>query len=681
MQRKLGIMFSKKRFIGAMVGIGLITAPILSSVPAYAETTTESEVPAPADLKTTGQTVSAVSLTWNPVINAPQYRIQISAYPDMRDAGYVRSAEGVTSAEARGLSSNTTYYFKVRAITTDGENIGPYSSVLEVKTLPAPALLPPIEQPLSVASYNIKCANCGSGDELSWNDRKDAVISAIKKQSPDILGTQEASQGWVKDSNGVQIKLSQFEDLKNGLVAAGTDYELTNSKRNNCVNDATPVNCVIWDQGASQGTKILYNKSTMELLAAGSKKLPSISEANNARYMAWGTFLQKSTGNRVFFVDTHLEPTSGDDYYILRKQQAETIKTEIASKNVDNLPVIIVGDMNSSKWNIPDNTPYDVFVNAGYLDPIGNTYAETLPSGTGFAENVINANYSSFNGFQRYPDNIKPAGSYGSHLDYIFTSKMRMSEWKMALELDENGYYEGVIPSDHNMITAKVELPNTASNTTTPIVQTPLAIKGEAAKGALGVKIGGEVYTPDKTSGYQKYEKGFIVWSKNSGAWISKGEIRNRWAISGYDGGFLGFPKGDEVATPTGSYQKYENGYILWSAASGAHTSVWPIRSAFAREGYETGRLGYPTGEVVKNGIGGSYQKYRNGFIIESPETGAHISQGVIRSAWAKTGYEGGTLGYPTTDEYKVTGGIAQKFQKGIITVNTATRLAKVTYN
>lgn len=667
-----------------MVGLGLVVSPLLMAGPAAAVTTAV-ELPAPGSLATTGQTKSAVALTWNAVPNAPQYRIQLSKYSDMRESLYVRSGAGITKLDIRGLEANTSYYFKVRVIGMDGSNLGPYSSAITAKTLVAPAVLPPIEKPLSVASYNIKCANCGAGDELSWLDRKDAVIAAIKKASPDIIGVQEASQGWLYDRNGVQMNLSQFEDLRNGLVAAGTNYEVTNNKRNNCVNDWTPTNCTFLEQGASQGTKLFYNKSTVDLLNSGAKKLPSISADNNARYMAWGVFSQKSTGNRVFFVDTHLEPTSGDAYYELRKQQAQTITAEIAAKNVDKLPVIITGDMNSTKWSTPTNAPYDVFTAAGYADPLGNTYAETLPSGAGSAETVINANYGSFNGFNPAPDNIKPVGSYGSHLDYIFTSKMRVGEWKMALELDATGKYAGIIPSDHNMLTAKVELPNTKSNTVTPpvtapVVKTPMAIKGEAIKGSLGAKIGNEVYSADRTSGYQRYEQGYIVWSEKNGAWVSKGETRKRWAISGYDGGFLGFPKGDEVVTATGVYQKYENGYILWSAASGAHSSIWPTRTAFAKAGYETGSLGYPTGEVNALADGGSYQRYQKGYIIYSAATGAHISQGAIRSAWGKTGYESGSLGYPTSGEYAVTGGIAQNYQKGTITLNTATGLTKIKY-
>jgi peptidoglycan/xylan/chitin deacetylase (PgdA/CDA1 family) len=65
---------------------------------------------------------------------------------------------------------------------------------------------------------------------------------------------------------------------------------------------------------------------------------------------------------------------------------------------------------------------------------------------------------------------------------------------------------------------------------------------------------------------------------------------------------------------------------------------------------------------------GGCYQNYQNGAIIWSPATGAHVSVGEIRAAWAATGFENGRLGYPTTNEFPIGGGsVAQNYQGGQI--------------
>ena len=76
-----------------------------------------------------------------------------------------------------------------------------------------------------------------------------------------------------------------------------------------------------------------------------------------------------------------------------------------------------------------------------------------------------------------------------------------------------------------------------------------------------------------------------------------------------------------------GCYQDYQGGAIIWSPTTGAHVSAGPIRTAWANTGFLTGPLGYPTTEVTCAQPGnGCYQDYQGGAIIWSPTTGAHVS-------------------------------------------------------
>lgn len=359
----------------------------------------------------------------------------------------------------RALKSNTTYYFRVRVISTDGTtNLSPYSAATSTKTKAAqvPA---PVVNPLSVASYNVKCANCfaGAANELTWADRRPAVVSNIKAQMPDVIGVQEASQGWLKDDSrpgGV----SQFEDLQERLQAAGANYQLTNARRNNCVKDTTPTGCIFADKGASQGTKLFYNPSKVSMVSQGSLALPAIQATDNPRYLAWGIFIQKSTNKNFFVGDAHLEPGGGSAGQTLRTKQTQAITAEIKKRNPQGLPVLLTGDLNSHKWTAPNNAPYDVLVAAGYVDPLGNTYASDLPSGASTAEKTVGANYDSFNAFKRVV-NARNAWGNGTYLDYVFTSKMRVVEWRTVVNVDSSGNFIGTIPSDHNMVKATVQLP------------------------------------------------------------------------------------------------------------------------------------------------------------------------------------------------------------------------------
>lgn len=459
-------LYAPKLMTVVSVLAALVLVPVATSAQAHAAVSSATTAMSPpTGFKTTEISKTTIGLSWQPVAGATKYRVMYSKNADMSDASYIRYT--TTTADVRNLESNAPYYFAVRVITDDGANLSPYTSVISGKTSIAP-VLSPISNPLKVSSFNVKCANCydsdATADQLPWSGRRDTIVAQVKAKRPDVIGFQELAQSWLFDANGKQINLSQFEDLQQRLAAAGANYRLTNVNRNNCENAATPTNCVWKDQGASQGTKVMYNADTVDMISQGSERLPSISDDDNQRYVAWGIFRQKSSGNTFFFADTHIEPNSDTAAYMdLKVRQSQRIVALIKEKNPSGLPVVIVGDMNSSKYMVPSNGPYDTFTNAGYIDPLGNDYGSTYPSGKATAEKRTNAEYNSFNGFVRKLNKDDNVGANGRHLDYLFTSPMRVAEWEMVLNKDAADTQVGIIPSDHNMIVGTLELPATAA--------------------------------------------------------------------------------------------------------------------------------------------------------------------------------------------------------------------------
>ena len=73
-------------------------------------------------------------------------------------------------------------------------------------------------------------------------------------------------------------------------------------------------------------------------------------------------------------------------------------------------------------------------------------------------EKRVRANYNSHNSFLRTVPHFQ-ADENGSNMDYIFTTRMRTLVWETVLNLDSTGKIAGTIPSDHNMLVAKVQLP------------------------------------------------------------------------------------------------------------------------------------------------------------------------------------------------------------------------------
>ena len=94
-----------------------------------------------------------------------------------------------------------------------------------------------------------------------------------------------------------------------------------------------------------------------------------------------------------------------------------------------------------------------------------------------------------------------------------------------------------------------------------------------------------------------------------------------------------------------------------------------------------TGFLGFPkTDEMVTPDRIGRYNHFTGGSIYWTPATGAHEVHGLIRDRWAALGWERSRLGYPTTDEYGVTFGRKNTFQRGEIFWNSWNRTLSVTY-
>jgi len=224
-----------------------------------------------------------------------------------------------------------------------------------------------------------------------------------------------------------------------------------------------------------------------------------------------------------------------------------------------------------------------------------------------------------------------------------------------------------------------------ASAATDPIVAHYTAIGGSGSY--LGNAVGGEY---DVTGGRgQDYTGGSIYYSSSTGAWAVHGAILGTYRNLGGPGGVLSFPTSDETGTPDGvgrfnAFAGTGRSGIYWPPSTGAHAVQGAIYADWASLGYERGALGYPTSDETGTPDGvGRYNAFagtgRSG-IYWTPNTGAHAVQGAIYADWASLGYERSALGYPTTDEYAISGGRRSDFTGGTITWQASTGTTQVTY-
>ncbi|WP_448626976.1 reprolysin-like metallopeptidase [Geodermatophilus sp. URMC 64] len=153
----------------------------------------------------------------------------------------------------------------------------------------------------------------------------------------------------------------------------------------------------------------------------------------------------------------------------------------------------------------------------------------------------------------------------------------------------------------------------------------------------------------------QPFQGGTLYDSDSTAAQVVRGAIRTKWLAAGGPDSALGYPTGDERCGLTGGgcFQSFQHGWVYWSSATGASTvEAGAVRSRWGALGWERGRLGYPTGDLVCGLPGnGCSQTFQGGSLYGSDSTAAQIVRGAIRTKWLAGGGPGGSLGYPTSDE------------------------------
>lgn len=154
-------------------------------------------------------------------------------------------------------------------------------------------------------------------------------------------------------------------------------------------------------------------------------------------------------------------------------------------------------------------------------------------------------------------------------------------------------------------------------------------------------------------------------------------QIQDKWEQLGGETGFLGYPVTDSIRQDDGGYyNEFQNGMIWWHPDSGAfelHGEIWHAFSQFSSgkmEEYAINFTGYPLTDVTPTPDGqGQYVHFTKISIYYHPNTGAYEVHGAIRDKWASLGWEQGFLGYPITHQTMTSDRVGQynHFQWGSI--------------
>ncbi len=162
-------------------------------------------------------------------------------------------------------------------------------------------------------------------------------------------------------------------------------------------------------------------------------------------------------------------------------------------------------------------------------------------------------------------------------------------------------------------------------NVAEPIYSRWLALGG--TPGFLGSPLNDTTGTA-RGGAYNLFQGGAVyAFPGRNEAHAVRGAIRQLWGALGAEYSTFGYPTTDEVATGgrPGAVNLFEGGAVYWSAQTGAHDIWGPIQQAWSTQGYEGGRLGFPSGQTFLFGTGYK-QEFQGGNIVWTPEGGAAIA-------------------------------------------------------
>ena len=152
------------------------------------------------------------------------------------------------------------------------------------------------------------------------------------------------------------------------------------------------------------------------------------------------------------------------------------------------------------------------------------------------------------------------------------------------------------------------------------------------------------------------------------------------WAAAGGSGSIVGSQDGDVYEVGEGYGQKFTDGKIFFTPDTGAHLIAGAILDKYeSLGGPADSDLGFPTIDEVPGLVGpdsrvSTFSASDKPAVFWTPETGAWAVRGAINAGWDKLGGSAGALGVPVEDERYDGDSVGQKFTGGELTWNLATK-------
>lgn len=203
----------------------------------------------------------------------------------------------------------------------------------------------------------------------------------------------------------------------------------------------------------------------------------------------------------------------------------------------------------------------------------------------------------------------------------------------------------------------------------TPILAAYLRLGGP--HGPLGLPLGPQFPVPGGWG--QRFQHGEILYSPRTGAHAVTGAVLARYLADGGGPGPLGLPTGDAVAAARrqARLQRFQGGWVVYSAGTGAHAVLAPVLGAWLASGGLRSPDGLPVGELTATASRGRQQVFRAGRFYATPR-GTFEVHGDMLASYLRMGGPSGPLGLPTSNAHPNAVGREQDFATGVITYVSA---------
>ena len=256
----------------------------------------------------------------------------------------------------------------------------------------------PVDQ-VKVISFNVRVGTGDKNTKNAWDLRKKAIGPLLTKENPTVFGVQEA----IKE---------QMDYMKQVLP----DYDAVGVGRDDGVEKGEHMS-IFWKRDV-----VIMEKSGTFWLSQ-TPDVPSKGwDANYYRTATWAIFKVKATGERFFYMNTHLDHQAR----LARENSILLICDKLRELNPEGLPAILTADFNSKTTD-------------AIFDPLKLVMEEAR------AAAPVTDNLGTFNGW----------GTSDSVIDHIFCSGFSILSYRTI----RNVYLGVQYASDHYPISAMLKFP------------------------------------------------------------------------------------------------------------------------------------------------------------------------------------------------------------------------------